>query len=53
MTKRAPKCDNGMLDGEPTCSTGPFGRFAWTVRELVSILRREPKSVEKASNSAR
>lgn len=38
-------CDDGSIGSAdvrdlPTCASGPTHRFAWTIREIVDILRR-------------
>ena len=32
--------DAGVTPGIPNCDTGPAGRLAWTVREIIDLLRR-------------
>ncbi len=29
----------------PSCSTGPLGRFTWTLRELRSLIQRKEDAV--------
>ena len=32
--------DAGVTPEVPGCDTGPAGRLAWTVREIMDLLRR-------------
>ena len=37
-----PTCapEAGATPGIPNCDTGPAGRLAWTVREILALVRR-------------
>jgi len=37
--RAVPGCEVPAGDGVPTCATGPAGRFAFVIQELMEILR--------------
>jgi|BarGraNGADG00212_1021973.scaffolds.fasta_scaffold09990_3 hypothetical protein len=55
MTEDGPTCGvNAPGDDQPTCSTGPFGRLTWTLRELASLIgRSDPETDGRGSGDAR
>ena len=55
MNEESKNCGLDSADqGVPTCSTGPFGRLTWTLRELASLFRgSDPHSDEGSMKNAR
>lgn len=52
MPQKDRDCDIDQVSGLPTCSTGPFARMTWTIRELLSMVRgpRGPKESNDVSS---